>query len=194
MQSRCKNNFRSYSISERQVHVPDPAFVFQKEEKSLQNWCSQLSISVPCSLNEISWCSQHLHLNIGSLLVSEITFNPWKNELDEVLGGFASWEVFCLTCEKPILRQSHVILLLFLNPHFHKPWRKLKTQPLKLCWSLLNVSDTEDSTIKSQNIKILMALKLSYLVPINLDVNMVTMLCVHSLIMTALNWMDPQGR
>lgn len=57
-----------------------------------------------------------------------------------------------------------------------------------------NVPDTEDSTIKSQSIKILMALKLSYLVPINLDVNMVTMLCVHSLIMTALNWMDPQGR
>lgn len=51
----------------------------------------------------------------------------------------------------------------------------------------LNVSDTEDSKMKSQGIKILMALKLSYLVPINLDVNMVTMLCVHSLITTALN-------
>lgn len=50
-----------------------------------------------------------------------------------------------------------------------------------------NVPDTEDSTIKSQSIKILMALKLSHLVAINLDVNMVTMLCVHSLIMTALN-------
>lgn len=99
---------------------------------------------------------------------------------------FDQWETY--------LKTKSVFLLLFLNPHFHKPWRKLKTQPLKLCWSLLNVPDTEDSTIKSPNTKILMALKLPYLVPINLDVNMVTMLCVHSLIMTAFNWMDPQGR
>lgn len=49
------------------------------------------------------------------------------------------------------------------------------------------MSDIEDSKMKSQGIKILMALKLSYLVPINLDVNMVTKLCVHSLIMPVFN-------
>lgn len=80
------------------------------------------------------------------------------------------------------------------KPSFPQTKEEIKNSASQIVPVSLNVSDTEDSEMKSQGIKILMALKLSYLLPINLDVNMVTMLCVHSLITTALNWMDPQGR
>jgi len=49
---------------------------------------------------------------------------------------FCVLRIVLINLQKTYFKTNSCHLLRFLNPHFHKPRRKLKTQPLKLCWSL----------------------------------------------------------
>lgn len=90
--------------------------------------------------------------------------------------------------QESYLKTNSCCLLLFLNPHFHKPREEIKNSASKIVLIPLNVSDMQ----YSWGIKILMALNLSYLVPIHLNVNTVTMLCVHPLITT--EWIPKEDK
>lgn len=94
--------------------------------------------------------------------------------------------------QESYLKTNSCHLLLFLSPHFHKPREEIKNSASKIVLIPLNVSDMQYSKMKSWGIKILMALNLSYLVPVHLDVNMVTMLCVHPLITT--EWIPKEDK